>query len=214
MKALVTGFHMPYRLSPDSKYPWSGENTGPIEIPVLNIPLLVYPYESADAAPGGPGPLQRFAELRARGAATRGNLLSDPAPSRSRWAGARAGGDTGVRWAIGEEFQTAAVVKRDAPTAGEGPGGEPKVPIESLVCGAYLEMKDVGACHLLERNAKLARSLLVLKADGGVEALEEWRCLRVIRKALACGQRVMVPRDALAASFGTAILPASLLIPT
>ena len=40
MKALVTGFHMPYRLSPDSKYPWSGENTGPIEIPVLNIPLL------------------------------------------------------------------------------------------------------------------------------------------------------------------------------
>ena len=41
MKALVTGFHMLYRLSPDSKYPWSGENTGPIEIPVLNIPLLV-----------------------------------------------------------------------------------------------------------------------------------------------------------------------------
>ena len=40
MKALVTGFHMLYRLSPDSKYPWSGENTGPIEIPVLNIPLL------------------------------------------------------------------------------------------------------------------------------------------------------------------------------
>ena len=31
MKALVTGFHMPYRLSPDLKYPWSGENTGPIE---------------------------------------------------------------------------------------------------------------------------------------------------------------------------------------
>jgi len=31
MKALVTGFHVPYRLSPDSKYPWSGENTGPIE---------------------------------------------------------------------------------------------------------------------------------------------------------------------------------------
>ena len=43
MKALVTGFHMLYRLSPDSKYPWSGENTGPIEIPVLNIPLLVSP---------------------------------------------------------------------------------------------------------------------------------------------------------------------------
>ena len=42
MKALVTGFHMLYRLSPDSKYPWSGENTGPIEIPVLNIPLLEY----------------------------------------------------------------------------------------------------------------------------------------------------------------------------
>ena len=40
MKALVTGFHMLYRLSPDSKYPWSGENTGPIEIPVLNVPLL------------------------------------------------------------------------------------------------------------------------------------------------------------------------------
>ena len=40
MKALVTGFHMLYRLSPDSKYPWSGENTGPIEIPVLKIPLL------------------------------------------------------------------------------------------------------------------------------------------------------------------------------
>jgi hypothetical protein len=29
MKALLTGFHMPYRLSTDSKYPWSGENTGP-----------------------------------------------------------------------------------------------------------------------------------------------------------------------------------------
>jgi len=31
MKALVTGFRMPYRLSPDSKYPLSGVNTGPIE---------------------------------------------------------------------------------------------------------------------------------------------------------------------------------------
>ena len=48
MKALVTGFHMLYRLSPDSKYPWSGENTGPIEIPVLNVPLL----ESGEAVLG------------------------------------------------------------------------------------------------------------------------------------------------------------------
>ncbi len=168
------------------------------------------------AEPGGPGALQRFAELRARGAAAGANLLSDPALPRSRWAGARAGGDSRVRWASdGEEFKGVEVVKRDAPVAGEGPGGE-TIPTESLVCGAYLEMKDVGACHLLERNAKLAarRSLLVLKVDGGVEALEEWRCLRVIRNALTCGQRVMVPRDALAASFGTAILSASLRMPT
>ena len=68
MKALVTGFHMLYRLSPDSKYPWSGENTGPIEIPVLNIPLLDTCMRARPARDASNGALQHSGRGGAAGA--------------------------------------------------------------------------------------------------------------------------------------------------
>ena len=40
MKALVTGFHMLYRLSQDSKYPWSGPA---VEIPRLPVTVTRFP---------------------------------------------------------------------------------------------------------------------------------------------------------------------------
>ena len=86
-------------------------------------------------------------------------------------------------------------------SVGDAKGESRKALTDSLLLGAFLEVQGIGECHLLERNPKARRGLLVLLADGTIQAVEEAMCLKVKRPAMALKDRVMVPRAALTAAF-------------
>ena len=78
---------------------------------------------------------------------------------------------------------------------------EQKALLDSLTAGALIEVEGVGECWFVARAPKARRGLLVLLDGGSFEAVEEslFRSLR--RRAFVAGDKVMLPRKALARAF-------------